>query len=145
MGQFSTPVVHAFAWEGRYVRSYEHHPFWFEKICQSMDYPHEHDHEWFYVDDWDKAVVEDRQWDVAIVDHEIDRRATEIMRLKGHCRFLVCHDAYNSNDYGYYDVFPEFAHVVRDDTPPHPAVISDESLDFLVEFLKGDYLEWQPR
>ena len=82
---------------------------------------------------------------MALIDHEIDRRKKEIIRLKDCCRFLVCHDAYNSNDYGYEDVFPQFAHIVRDGTAPHTAVISDEPLDFLVQFLQEDILPWPQR
>ena len=149
MGPFSTPVVHAFAYGGRYVRSYESDRIWFDGVAGFLKIHPVNDsdsHDFSYVETWDDAVIQDRMWDVALLDHgPAKRRQVEIMKLKGRCRFLVCHDAYGGDDYDYPKVFPLFANVVRDGTAPHTAVVSDEPLDFLVEFLQEDILPWPLR
>lgn len=106
MGIYSTPILHWLCDEGkRELVSYDQvgaYMKWFKHF--ENDY-----HKISLVNDWDDVKIE-RHWDVALVDHNDDRRRIELERLANWAKYIVVHDTDPETDYyyKYSEVFPRF-------------------------------------
>lgn len=81
----STPLLY---WtckaESRLFRSYENDKAWCEKMGDFTT----------YIEDWDKADIDDRMWSIALIDHRPAlRRKDDARRLKDNANFVVLHDS----------------------------------------------------
>jgi len=90
MGLFSTPVLHALAEDqGRELYSLENKG----KILRHFKRFENENHHLVFVPDWDEIDIE-REWGVALVDHEPDeRRQIELTRLSRWADYVVAHDS----------------------------------------------------
>ena len=66
-------------------------------------------HRGYLVKDWDKIDI-DREWGLAFVDHNGDRREKEIKRLADKAKIIIAHDTDPKSDefYNYKRVWPLF-------------------------------------
>ena len=116
VGIVSTPVLHWMCHEAnRELVSYELHEGYFDMFKRFQN----NYHKMHLPKNWDEAKIE-RPWDVALIDHNDDRRATEVKRLANHAKYLIVHDTEDSADhhYGYSKIFPMFKY--RHDYPKVP-------------------------
>lgn len=74
----------------RPVVSYEHSKEWYEEYKKyQTDF-----HDIRYIDDWDKADIDNEFWDVVLVDHAPDRRRPEeVKRLANKANYIILHDS----------------------------------------------------
>src|SRR3989344_623162 len=105
-GIFSTPLLHWLCAEKRRrLFTYEDNKDFFEFARQFRS----RNHRIISVDDWDKIDIE-KNWSVVLVDHLIERRAIEALRLKDCADYIVLHDT-NVPKYKYEEVWPYFKEV----------------------------------
>jgi hypothetical protein len=103
MGDFSTPMLHGLC-RNRTLASLETDSSWMERFSELRS----PDHEFHLLGDgaksadvgavsdlWRKAdIIGRHQWSVALLDNWPGEVRYEIaLRLKGRCKFIVCHDA----------------------------------------------------
>ena len=107
MGLFSTTLLHALAEDqNRELYSFEHKG----KILNTFKRFESEKHHLIFVPHWDDIDI-DREWGVALVDHEpSNRRAKEIKRLANNTKYVVAHDSEKENEHIYhyseiYDLF----------------------------------------
>jgi hypothetical protein len=107
MGAYSTPLLHAVcALEQRHLFSLESDRAVYEWGRQYLgDF-----HTLIEVRDWDRAPLEQLDWDVALIDHNPPtRRAADIRRLAERTQYLVVHDSNGRyKEYGYAAIWPLF-------------------------------------
>jgi hypothetical protein len=103
-GDYSTPLLHLLC-RNRPLVSVETDRGWLERYSDLRT----KDHEFHLAQDWaGAAIIDQREWDVALVDHAPgERRVPEIRRLINRARFIVVHDT-EDGGYGYDRVLPEF-------------------------------------
>lgn len=103
-GDYSTPMLHLLC-KNRLLVSVESDASWLARY-EDLKSPN---HELSLVRDWSSASrIEERTWDVALVDHAPgERRVPEIRRLMHRAKFIVVHDTEDPG-YGYETVLPEF-------------------------------------
>jgi hypothetical protein len=127
VGYFSTPLLH---WlciaHKRLLVSYDNDP---KFLGLFSDFEHEY-HELHLVEDWDAAEVDDRAWDIALVDHgPAYRRRVEAVRLAHCAKYIVLHDSYYKQEkhYGYKQIYPLFKYHYdyMDFRPTETAVVSN--------------------
>jgi hypothetical protein len=101
-GYNSTPLLH---WtckaEDRFFRSYENDRAWCEKMGDFTQ----------YIEDWDKAPIDDVAWSIALIDHRPAlRRHKDAIRLRNNAQFVVIHDTEPEIDkfYAYRRVWKHF-------------------------------------
>lgn len=84
-GYNSTPLLYwACKAQHRLFRSYENDKKWCEKMGDFTT----------YIDDWDKAPIDDNFWSLVLIDHRPAlRRKDEAKRLKDNANFIVMHDS----------------------------------------------------
>lgn len=123
-GLFSTPFLHWACHDSkRELVSYDHNEHYVNLFKRfNADF-----HKVLFIEDWDKIKI-DRLWDIALVDHDEDRRYKETERLANHVKYLVVHDTepktYKANKYS--EIFPLFKY--RHDyteTKPYTTVLSN--------------------
>lgn len=108
MGTYSTPILDLLCRESkRLLVSYDNDPDWFEKNkAWECDF-----HKVYFVDNYDKADIDNVHWGVAIIDHKpAERRIIDIERLAQKVNFLIVHDTEETweKDFHYRSVFPLF-------------------------------------
>lgn len=120
-GFTSTPLLHWLCKDKpRYLLSLESVPFWYDFAHKFQS----RNHRIRFVEDWDKADM-NRHWSVVLVDHTVERRAIDIIRLKDSADYIVIHDT-EDGVYGYDKVWPHFKY--RHDWKeciPYTSVISN--------------------
>lgn len=84
-GYNSTPLLY---WickaEGRKFVSYENDKGWVDQLSYPVK----------YIEDWDKADIDDEFWSVVLIDHRPAlRRKDDARRLKNNAAFIVMHDS----------------------------------------------------
>jgi len=87
----STIVMHAMATKTkRPVVSYESNMEWYKEYLKyQSDF-----HQIKFVDNWDKADIDNEFWDVALVDHHpARRRVKEVVRLANTANYILLHDS----------------------------------------------------
>lgn len=94
MGDYSTPMLHMLC-KDRLLVSVENDPVWAAEFEEYRS-PNHQIHmvkgaparkAWEACD-----IIEQHQWSVALIDHWSDYRYDIALRLKGRCKFIVCHD-----------------------------------------------------
>jgi len=131
-GLYSTPLIHAFAVHGRYARTVENDPQW-AKMLQASVWRVPSDHHELWTTDYEKTPVDDRVWDVVLIDHSTVRRVPEIARVRPYANLIIVHDT----DCPGYQVEPILAtfpyRFDHQAVSPTTTVVSDR-----------DSLEWLP-
>ncbi|MBN1168259.1 hypothetical protein JXA63_00055 [Candidatus Woesebacteria bacterium] len=106
-GPFSTPLLHwLLAEANRKLVTYESDKEYFNAAQRFKS----RSHSIRFVENWDKVDFGKNHWSVCLIDHEIERRQIESVRLKNIVDFFVLHDT-NHPDYGYDNVWPHFKHI----------------------------------
>lgn len=108
MGIYSTPLLDLMCHEEkRSLTSFDDDPIWFEENKEwESDY-----HKVHFVDNYDKADIENTHWSVAFIDHKPAlRRITEIARLAHNADYLIIHDTEPECDrfFRYSKIYPLF-------------------------------------
>jgi len=107
MGSYSTPILHLLC-SDRVLVSLEGNPRYFEAF-QGLQTDN---HRLLFVPNWDECKLLDMEWDVAFVSHApAAARKSAVLRLKGRCKYLVCHDT-ECSLYGYESAFEQFKYRV---------------------------------
>ena len=123
-GFFSTPYLHwACFSDKRELITYEHSVEYYNLFKEFNDTFHKV----IKVDNWDEAEIE-RSWDVALVDHDGNRRAKEISRLANYVQYIVVHDSDKRLDYAYHlnEIYPLFKyHWKFREVKPHTSILSN--------------------
>jgi hypothetical protein len=104
MGQYSTPLLNAFARAGRRVFSYETHQDWL-KVFLPLLHPN---HQMLLVlNGWENVSL-DKDWGMVLVDQEpAEARVPVIRRLAHQAKVLVIHDTQDQG-YAYANIWPLF-------------------------------------
>jgi hypothetical protein len=101
-GFSSTPLLYWLCQDqGRKFVSYDNNQKWVETV----DYPIQ------FVENWDKADIDNVHWSVAFLDHRpAVRRIVDAVRLKDKTDFIILHDSEPELDkfYLYRKVYPLF-------------------------------------
>jgi len=126
MGLYSTPFMHwACFSQKRKIVSYDSDEKYFE---MNKDYTDPEFHDVHFVTDWSLTDIE-RSWDVVLIDHTVERRSVDTMRLANHAKYIILHDTnWQQNKHYHYkeQVFPNFKY--RFDytaTKPFTSVVSN--------------------
>jgi len=108
MGLNSTPVLHWICThQKRRLLSLENDPSWIEP---NKAYENEY-HKVEFVEDWNKAPIDDTYWSVVLIDHRpAIRRREEAKRLKDNADFILIHDSEPEINkfYRYDTIYPLF-------------------------------------
>lgn len=102
-GLFSTPLLHWLCAEKRRkLMTYEDNEEFFEfaKKFKSRS------HSVKLIKDWNEADIE-RKWSVVLIDHSINRRVIDALKVKDLADFVVLHDT-EDPVYQYEKVWPHF-------------------------------------
>lgn len=107
-GQFSTSILDIMCRvKKRRIVSYENDPNYYElSACFISPY-----HEVHYIEDWDKADIDNTHWNIALIDHlPRSRRRFDAIRLKNNVDYVILHDSEPSHwkYYKYDRVYPHF-------------------------------------
>lgn len=121
-GVYSTPVIHAFACNGRYARSLESDSSWYERSKHFSDGVN---HDVMHVADWEEAKFQDVRWSVALIDHEIPRRMPDLLRVRRFANYILIHDT-ESQAYAIDEAIRSFRFRLHDRRfSPHTTIVSD--------------------
>jgi len=94
-GLWSTPVLHAIsARQGRPLVTAEADPAWLGRFADLRSDRHA------FLTGYDAEAIDACDWSVVLIDHAMDRRQRDLLRLRRRARFLVCHDT-NCVKYGW--------------------------------------------
>jgi hypothetical protein len=111
MGVFSTSFLHYYCTlHKRKLVSYENYESWYKFFATRYGYQNEY-HELKFVEDYKNAPIEERFWDVVLVDQTPDTSRPEtVQRLANKAKFIVIHDSGTKFDrqYGYDKIYPLF-------------------------------------
>lgn len=106
-GPFSTPLLHWLCAENnRRLVSYDASNTYFRAASRFRS----RSHSIRFVEDWDMVNFGTGHWSVALVDHNLERRQIEPIRLKNNVDYMILHDT-NAKVYGYEKVWPHFKHI----------------------------------
>ena len=124
-GVYSTPFLHWVCFPSkRKLVSYDSDPGYFQQVLQYVDTFHDVT----FVNDWDSINIE-LPWDIVLVDHVTERRATEAKRVANFAKYVVLHDSdpsRNNRVYKYDEVYPLFKYRFDyKDTSPNTTVLSN--------------------
>jgi hypothetical protein len=100
MGLFSTPVLHWLCLDQkRTLVSYDNNTEYF-----NQNKAFETDlHQIIFIEDWDKANIENVHWGLVFIDHLPDeRRKVDIKRIANNADYIVVHDSEEKNEYKYH-------------------------------------------
>lgn len=129
-GWFSTPLINAFAHNGRFARSIEQASDWaikFNGLCDGID------HQLITLTDYDNAIVNDLRWSVCLIDHHMTRRVIDLNRIRHYTEIICIHDT-EAVSYGLTEILDTFKHRYESNLHPQTTVVSDNRpLDFLRE------------
>ena len=67
-------------------------------------------HEIQFVENWDKIDILNEHWSVVLVDHGIERRVIDTIRLKDNADYIILHDT-EVGIYGYDKVWSHFKYI----------------------------------
>jgi len=137
-GFYSTALLSLYS-ESRYCRTIESNFSWLEKVrCFFPVYGEpslERGHDMLWVESYQTAEIDDRFWEIALVDQEEIYRVESLARLRRQSRFIILHDTENPvfdealKNFQYRYDFKELY--------PHTSVVSEtDNLDWLKESLK---------
>lgn len=115
VGEGSTPLLH-YLCRGRRLVSADNGREWLRRFG-GYDIPGQH--EFVYVEDWDKldGIIErEVRWSVALVDFAPgEKRISAAMQLKDVCDYIICHDSETdfgaAGNYQYHTIVPSFKYV----------------------------------
>jgi hypothetical protein len=137
-GFYSTALLSLYS-GSRYCRTIESNFLWLEKVrsffpvYSEPQLEHGHDMQW--VESYNTAIIDDRLWEIALIDQEEAYRKESIRRLRRQSRLIILHDTENPTfenslkDYRYYYDFKELY--------PYTSVASEtDNLDWLKESLQ---------
>lgn len=134
IGTNSTPVLHRLcAEQGRLVVSCDTDVNYIERLGPEYS---DKFHEFYWIEDWDKADIE-KPWGVVLVDHRpARRRYRDAARVAPFSEFTVCHDTELHRDrfYRWQRAFRHYKFRFDDDGDPRTTVLSNFHD---LEFLKG--------
>jgi|SRR3989344_7168328 len=106
-GLFSTPLLHWLcAEQGRKLVTYEDNQKYYKFARKFRTDTHEVN----FVTDWDKESFNKTKWDVVLIDHGVNRRTKDILRLKNCVKYIVIHNTQDKN-YKYGKIWSKFKYV----------------------------------
>lgn len=121
VGWYSTPIIHAFAAEGRYARSLEDNPEW---LARFMHFNDGTNHDVRLTPEWDDRHLLDNRWSVALIDHRNSRRLPDLLRIRHHANFILIHDT-ETQSYCLDEVLPTFPFIGHTKLLPRTTIVSD--------------------
>ena len=105
-GLFSTPLLHWLCEENhRKLTTYDDNKNYFKLASQYQSKTHQI----HFVENWSDISLFG-QWDVVLIDHYADRRASDALMLKDSAKYIVLHDT-ERKEYGYDSIWKEFKYV----------------------------------
>lgn len=105
-GLFSTPLIHWMCHESkRKIVTYESVNKYMEFACQFKS----NNHKVRQVKTYDDIDLGDH-WGVVLIDHTVERRSIDALRLKDKADYIVMHDS-ECDLYEYESIFRHFKHV----------------------------------
>ena len=107
IGYNSTPLLHWLCGASRHLVSLEGDEKWVKKFQEyNVDR-----HIVKYIEDWDKADIDNTHWSVVLIDHRPAlRRKVDAERLKDKADYILIHDSEPEINkfYRYTDIYPLF-------------------------------------
>jgi len=92
-GLFSTAILDMLCKvrQKRHILTLENDREWYEQTRENYQSDY---HDVVFVEDWDKAPVEDTFWGLVLIDHRPSyRRVADIIRLKHKAYYILVHDS----------------------------------------------------
>ncbi|MFC1600640.1 hypothetical protein ACFL25_01015 [Patescibacteria group bacterium] len=130
-GIHSTPLLHWIcAEDGRKLITYESNSKWYKYAKQYQS----RNHTIRFVKSWDSLDLEppntsaqktNKRWSIVFVDHDIDRRFIDTVRLKDKADYIILHDT-DTPAYKYDKVWDNFKYTFHwKFCRPHTSVVSN--------------------
>ncbi len=125
-GIFSTPLLHMLCMDkNRMLVSYDNDKGYIDLHKEFVSDMHQIK----FVEDWDKADIENKKWGMVLIDHAPEeRRIFEVRRLVNSAEFIIIHDSNGrfNNRYHYRQIYPLFKYRYEyGKMMPHTTVLSN--------------------